>query len=95
MQVEPSFSNFSKLRKFANWQLATDTLIVIIKAQRQIFDGGFETPFIPMQHTKIIVLINNLNICTNYNFGMSHIILVLHSSNPSWEILSLGLDDCN
>ena len=27
---------------------------------------------------------------------MSHIFLVIHSSNPSWEILKpLGLDDCN
>ena len=40
------------MKKIGNWHIATDNLTVIIKAQRQIFDGGFETPFISVHHTQ-------------------------------------------
>ena len=61
------------------------------------FYGDFETPLIYVQHTKTIVLINNLIdlflICI-FLILVCHIFLVIHSLNLSWQIMSLGVDDC-
>ena len=45
------FANEEKWR-IRNWQIVTDTLIVIVETQRQIFHGGFETTFVLVQSTK-------------------------------------------
>ena len=40
---------FFQIKKNGNWHIATDTLVAIIKAQRQLFTGNFEIPFISVQ----------------------------------------------
>ena len=40
------------MKKIGNWQIATDTLIALIKATGKTFYGGFEKSFISVQGAK-------------------------------------------
>ena len=70
---------FFQIKKIGNWQIPTDTIIAMIEAQRQIFNGGLRN---------LSFLLKAQNICTNkqlriniiylfFNFGMSQIFLVI------------------
>ena len=96
----PDTRHFPKLRQLANWQLAHCNRHFNCNHQGPKTDfwwGFWGTIHFCTTH-KTIVLINHLmffNIHIFFNFGMTYVFLVIHSLNPFWWILSLGLDHCN